>query len=120
MWSDRRTSLSFSTRAVSRHLLRGRVTLVKEEVRERRGKEVTKVNEPDFSSWAGRRLNPLWIVVRKFGAEVEEKTHDGADSRTTLPEGQVVDHPKDATLLGQQMDLTVDPGHWDAMTLRPK
>ena len=38
-----------------------------------RGKKT--VNELGFLSWAGRRSNPLWIVVKFFGAEIEEKKH---------------------------------------------
>ena len=52
---------------------------------------------------------------------MEKMTHGGADARTTLAECQLADHPKDMTLLPQQMDLSLNPGHhWDAMTLRPK
>ena len=50
-----------------------------------------------------------------------EKTHDGADARTTLAECQLVDHPKNVTPLCQHMGLSLNLGHhWDAMTLRPK
>ena len=57
------------------------------------------MNELGFLSWTGRGLNPLWLVVRNFGAKMEEKTHDGAHARTILAQGQLADHPKYATLL---------------------
>ena len=69
------------------------------------------VNELELLSWARRRSNPLWIVVRRFEAEMEEKTHDGADAWTSLAERQLADHPEDMTPLRQQMGLSLDPGH---------
>ena len=65
----------------------------------KRGKKT--VNKLGFPSWAGRRLNPLWIVVRNFGAEMEEKTHY-----------RVENHLADPT--------DVAPLRWVAMTLLPK
>ena len=58
--------------AMTRNQLRGRVTLVKEKDGEQRQKTV---NELGFLSWAGRRSNTLWIVVKIFDAEIEEKQH---------------------------------------------
>jgi len=76
----------------------------------KRGKRTA--NELGFPSWAGRRSNPLRIVVRNFGAEMEEEKHHKT-------ENQLAD-PMDVAPLGQQMGLSLDPGRWGAMTLLPK
>ena len=47
----------------------------------------------------------LEILVQRW-----RETHDEADARAILAEGQLADHPKDLTPLRQQMNQLADPG----------
>ena len=60
-----------------------------------------------------------WLEI--FKQRWRESTHDGADAWASLAERQLTDHPKDMTLLRQQVGLSLNPSHhWDTMIYRPK
>jgi len=101
-------------------MLRGRVSLVKVNVRQRRGKVVTMVNVHGIRSWAEQKSHPLWIEVRSFRAEMYETTHHGTDAQAILVKGLLADHRKEVTSSRQQIALSFDPGRWDAMDLVPQ
>ena len=69
------------------------------------------INELGFLSWAGRQSNLLWVVIRIL-TQRWRKTHDGADSRTTLAEGQLAQQMAQACCLyvlqlGHLLDLSL-------------